>query len=171
MPGMSPRYPEGSLGVWASPKPRDGGLIFCQQEYPRSAGRQGSPSISFHVRAMGPPPPGNGSLGVQADGQLCGRGRGHSAGQRRCRAPEPSLGLGGACACLKEGRARALGWQLCDWETGALEAYGSLRGLGLGTDVHLASRNEGVCNLTMSLLEAQTPSLGVAKPPSGTQRS
>lgn len=42
MPGMAPRYPEGSVGVWASLKPRDGGLFPGQPEYPHPAGRQGS---------------------------------------------------------------------------------------------------------------------------------
>lgn len=106
MPAMAPRYPEGSLGVWASPKPTDGGSIFCQWEYPRSAGRQGSPSISFPVRAMGPPPPGNGSPGVQANGQLCVLGGGTLLG-RSVAEPGTLPGLRRACACLKAGWARA----------------------------------------------------------------
>lgn len=74
---------------------------FCRQT--------GSPSISFDVIEMGPPHPRNGSFGIQAYEQLCVLGVGNSAGERYCRALEISPDLGGACSCLKEGRAWVLG--------------------------------------------------------------
>lgn len=139
MPGMAPRYPEGSVGVWASLKPRDGGLISWPAGVPTSRRQTGFPSILLYVTDVGPPCPRNGYFGIQADGRLCVLGVGNSSGERCCIPLETSPGLGRACSCLKKGQAQVLGWQFCSWEIGACEAHRSLRGLGLGTDVHLAS--------------------------------
>lgn len=109
MPGMAPKYPEGSVGVWVSLKPRDGGLISCQLEYPHPTGRQGSPSTLLHVTDMGPPHPRNGYFGIQADGRLYVLGVGNSSGERCCIPLEISPGLGRACSCLKKGQAQVLG--------------------------------------------------------------
>lgn len=109
MPGMAPRYPEGSTGVWASPKPRDGADLL-PTGVPTVRRQRGFPISLLPCHRDGSPHPRNGSLGIQADGRLH-PGCGQLCQGEDLRVPGKAGGPGGR-ASLKEGRARCWGGQL-----------------------------------------------------------